>query len=59
MLSKIFNKHTLLDFVFYFGFSLLIWNTCRPLLGDYLAMLLSTFPGILYTVYTLYKRKAI
>jgi hypothetical protein len=57
MLSKILNKHTLLDLLFYLGFSLVIWNTCRPLLGDYLAMLFSTLPGIIYTVYTFIKEK--
>jgi hypothetical protein len=57
MISKVFNKRTLLDFVFYLGFSLLIWNTCRPLLGDYLAMLLSTLPGIIYTIYTFFHEK--
>ncbi|MCX6287139.1 MAG: hypothetical protein NTY96_08490 [Bacteroidetes bacterium] len=46
-----------MDLLFYLGFSLLIWNTCRTLLGDYLAMLLSTMPGIIYTVYTFIKEK--
>jgi len=55
MLSKILNKHTLLDLLFYLGFSLLVWNTCRPLLGDYLAMLLSTMPGIIYGIILIIK----
>ncbi len=57
MLKKIFNKRTLRDLIFYLGIPLLIWNTCRPLLGDYGAMLLSTLPGIIYTLYVFFKEK--
>ncbi len=56
-MSKILNKRTLLDLVVYLGVPLFIWNTCQSSLGDYLAMLLSTFPGILYTLYTFFKEK--
>jgi hypothetical protein len=41
----------------YLGVPLLIWNTCRSFLGDYLAMLLSTIPGIIYTLFTFFKEK--
>src|SRR5665647_901748 len=57
MLTKILNKRTLMDLVIYLGVPLLIWNTCRSFLGDYLAMLLSTVPGIIYTLYTFFKEK--
>jgi len=57
MLKKVLNKRTLLDLIIYLGVPLLIWNTCRPYLGDYFAMLLSTVPGIIYTLYTFVKEK--
>lgn len=57
MLQKILNKRTLLDLIIYLGVPLIIWNTCRSLLGDYPAMLLSTLPGIIYTLYTFFKEK--
>ena len=57
MLANIFNKRTLQDLIMYLGIPLLIWNTCRPWLGDYFSMLLSTLPGILYTLYTFFKEK--
>ena len=57
MLKNIFNKRTLLDLAIYLGIPLLIWNLCRPLLGDYFAMLLSTVPGIIYTIFTFFREK--
>lgn len=57
MLTKIFNKRTLLELIIYIVIPLLIWNTCRPFLGDYFAMLLSTLPGIIYTIFTFFKEK--
>ena len=57
MLKNILNKRTLIDLIMYLGIPLLIWNTCRPSLGDYFAMLLSTLPGVVYTVYTFIKEK--
>ena len=51
-MSQVFNKRTLLDLIIYLGLPLLIWNTLRPVLGDYFAMLLSTVPGIIYTICT-------
>ncbi|MEI6574604.1 MAG: VC0807 family protein [Bacteroidota bacterium] len=56
-MKNIFNKRFLLDLIMYLGIPLLIWNTCRSLMGDYLAMLLSTVPGIIYTVYTVIKER--
>lgn len=57
MLKNIFNKRTLTDLIIYLGIPLLIWNTCRSPLGDYWAMLLSTVPGVIYTVFTFIKEK--
>ncbi len=57
MMSKVFNKRTLLDLIIYLGLPLLIWNTCRSILGDYFAMLLSTVPGFIYTIFTFIKEK--
>src|SRR5690625_3080994 len=45
------RKLALLDLIFYIGIPLIIWNQGRDLFGDYIAMLLSTIPGIIYTVY--------
>lgn len=57
MLKNIINKRTLTDLIIYLGIPLLIWNTGRSALGDYWAMLLSTVPGVIYTVYTFIKEK--
>ncbi|QQK77616.1 hypothetical protein HUG15_19860 [Salicibibacter cibarius] len=45
------KKLILLDLLFYAIFPLFIWNFGRELLGDYAAMLISTIPGIAYTIY--------
>ena len=46
------NKNTLLlELLFYAALPYVIWNFGREPLGDYVAMLLSTVPGILYTIY--------
>ncbi|MGN1400162.1 MAG: VC0807 family protein [Bacillus sp. (in: firmicutes)] len=42
------------DLLFYVGFPLLIWTIGRDSLGDYYTMLLSSVPGILYTLYRFY-----
>ncbi|MEI7492520.1 MAG: VC0807 family protein [Bacteroidota bacterium] len=57
MLKKIFNRRTLTDLIIYLGIPLVIWNSCRGILGDYPAMLASTVPGIVYTFYTFFKEK--
>jgi hypothetical protein len=55
--TKFLNTRTIIDLLIYLGVPLLIWNTCRSFLGDYLAMLLSTIPGIIYTLFTFFKEK--
>lgn len=45
------RKFIFLDIIFYIAAPLLIWNYGRELLGDYPAMLLSTVPGLIYTIY--------
>lgn len=46
------KKHIIvLDIIFYVAVPYLIWNYGREPLGDYYAMLLSTVPGIIYTIY--------
>jgi hypothetical protein len=57
MRAKFLNNRTLIDLFIYLVVPLVIWNTCRSFLGDYLAMLLSTVPGIIYTLYTFFKEK--
>ena len=57
MLKNIFNGRTLLDLIIYLVVPLLIWNTCRIMLGDYFAMLLSTVPGVIYTIFTFIREK--
>ncbi|MEQ6356007.1 VC0807 family protein [Lysinibacillus sp. M3] len=37
--------------MFYAGLPYVIWNFGREPLGDYTAMLISTIPGIVYTIY--------
>lgn len=56
-MTKVFNARILLDLIVYLGLPLLVWNTCRPSMGDYLAMLLSTVPGFLYTIFTFFREK--
>ncbi|WP_336046249.1 VC0807 family protein [Solibacillus ferritrahens] len=46
------NKNSiLLELLFYAALPYIIWNFGREPLGDYVAMLLSTVPGIVYTLY--------
>ncbi|WP_042150177.1 VC0807 family protein [Paucisalibacillus sp. EB02] len=45
------KKLILLDMICYVALPFLIWNYGRELLGDYPAMLISTIPGFIYTVY--------
>ncbi|TDQ40791.1 VC0807 family protein [Aureibacillus halotolerans] len=47
----------LFDIVFYVVLPLVIWHGGRDLIGDYYAMLLSSVPGILYSVYRFIKVK--
>ncbi|CAH0347439.1 VC0807 family protein [Bacillus sp. CECT 9360] len=45
----------LLDLLFYLVFPLLIWNVGRAYIGDYNSMLVSSIPGILYSIYRFYE----
>ena len=45
------NPLFLLDIILYFIFPLLFWNVGRDYFGDYITILFSTVPGILYTLY--------
>src|SRR5699024_934802 len=45
------KKLIILDIVYYAVIPFLLWNYGREPLGDYLAILLSTVPGFIYTVY--------
>lgn len=45
------NSLLLFDFILYFIFPLFFWEFARSYIGDYITMLLSTVPGILYTLF--------
>lgn len=45
------NLLFLLDIILYFIFPLYFWDIGRSYFGDYITILLSTVPGILYTLY--------
>ncbi|GAB0170843.1 VC0807 family protein [Lysinibacillus sp. CTST325] len=45
------KKLILLDLIFYAALPYIIWNFGREPFGDYLSMLISTIPGIVYTIY--------
>ncbi|KAB2330011.1 hypothetical protein F7731_20930 [Cytobacillus depressus] len=49
----------LLDIIFYVAFPLAVWNIGRDWFGDYLAMILSTVPGILYSLYRFFELKKV
>lgn len=51
------KKLITLDLICYGVIPFLIWNYGREPLGDYLAILLSTVPGFIYTVYRFVKEK--
>ncbi|MFD2637866.1 VC0807 family protein [Piscibacillus salipiscarius] len=53
------KKHAGYDILFYLVIPLIIWNYGRDLMGDYYAILLSTFPGFLYTVYRFIEQRQI
>ncbi|MBS4192572.1 hypothetical protein KHA94_20725 [Bacillus sp. FJAT-49705] len=53
------NNIVLLDIIFYVVFPLMVWNLGRDWLGDYLAMILSTVPGILYSLYRFFELKKV
>ena len=45
------RKFILLEVLFYVALPYIIWNFGRESLGDYVAMLISTLPGLVYTIY--------
>jgi hypothetical protein len=51
------KKLILLDIICYAVVPYLIWNHGREILGDYWAIILSTVPGFIYTVYRFLKEK--
>lgn len=50
-MNKKSKRLVVLDLVCYAAIPFLIWNHGREFLGDYLAILLSTIPGFIYTIY--------
>jgi hypothetical protein len=46
--------YLLIDLFFYFLFPFVIWETCRHFINDYLAIILSSLPGIFYSLYRLF-----
>lgn len=45
------NKIVILDLICFVLFPLVIWNYSRNYIGDYYAMLISSIPGLLYSIY--------
>jgi len=48
-----------LDLIFYVGLPLFVWHVLREHVGDYYAMLLTSVPGIFYTLYRFKEMKKI
>jgi hypothetical protein len=53
------GKAVLPDILFYIAIPLIMWNTLRESLGDYITMLLASVPGILYALFSFIKQKRI
>lgn len=51
------KKCIICEFIIYLVLPLVIWNFLRNEIGNYYAMLLSTIPGIIYTIYSFLKDK--
>lgn len=51
------KKFILFDVIFYVAIPYIIWNYTREYLGDYLAILLSTLPGMFYTIVKFIKER--
>lgn len=47
------------DLICFMAFPLIIWNFGRDIVGDYYAMLISSVPGIIYSVIRFYLTKSI
>lgn len=45
------NNVIILDLIFYLALPLFVWHVLRDHVGDYYAMLLTSVPGIIYTLY--------
>lgn len=45
------KRFILFDLLFYAALPYVIWKFGREPLGDYIAMLISTVPGVVYTIY--------
>ncbi|TGB03853.1 VC0807 family protein [Halobacillus salinus] len=45
------KNFVLYDVIFYLVFPIALWHLLRDPIGDYYAMLLSSVPGIIYTIY--------
>ena len=56
--DKSSNKNmVIMELLFYAALPYVIWKFGREPLGDYVAMLLSTIPGFIYTIYRFIKDK--
>ncbi|RBP03394.1 VC0807 family protein [Rossellomorea aquimaris] len=53
------RNFVLLDLLIYVALPLFVWNIMRDYIGDYYAMLLSSVPGIIYTVYRFIQMKKV
>lgn len=53
------EMNLILDLFFYFLFPLVIWKMCRPYFNDYLAIILSYMPGIIYSFYRLFHSRGL
>ncbi|MCA1066261.1 VC0807 family protein [Rossellomorea sp. AcN35-11] len=53
------KNFVLLDLLIYAALPLFVWNIMRDYIGDYYAMLLSSVPGIIYTIYRFIEMKKI
>ncbi|MDN4608997.1 VC0807 family protein [Sporosarcina highlanderae] len=51
------NKFIILDLFFYAAIPYVLWKFGRDPFGDYIAMLISTIPGFIYTVYRFLREK--
>ncbi|WP_342601143.1 VC0807 family protein [Psychrobacillus sp. FSL H8-0483] len=49
------TNYILLDLLVYMGLPYIIWTYGRDIMGDYYAMLLSTLPAIVYTIFRFIK----
>lgn len=55
--KKPMNKFIIFDLIFYAAIPYVLWKFGRDPFGDYNAMLISTVPGFIYTIYRFVKEK--